>query len=429
LQESFYKVGGSDEADSCRLDVTNKLQSLFPMQEYVRVTSSFLWEMHLAVFCRRRHLSKISNVVKSQEATGIGHVCGNKGGIGIKLQFMETSICFISSHLAAFQEGVENRNENFREIIQGLHLDPEHVDATERFHYVFWMGDLNYRIDLPREQVVQLVQDRNFERLHAFDQLKREMTKGTAFKGFQEGPLSFPPTYRYLRNVSPREYDEAKARIPAWCDRILWRSFPGLNITQEWFSSVDSVVTSDHSPVHALFTAEILRTPRNLDGRRSAVLPGRFEISFSNLTLALDKRVMQAGDTVSLVSEVSPYIRFSASFLSAPFQTSVKNRTCEPNWKDESVSSIVMVSSREYLKRQFLYLSIMDHNVVAEDAPLGYGVVALGPALAKPPAEGDVVTMAVRKSGIEVCALPNVPALLDPAQLGTLTSVIRVINL
>jgi len=44
-----------------------------------------------------------------------------------------------------------------------------------------------------------------------------------------EGPLTFPPTYKFDKNVPaselrPLPYDSSdKKRVPAWTDRIFWR--------------------------------------------------------------------------------------------------------------------------------------------------------------------------------------------------------------
>ena len=56
---------------------------------------------------------------------------GNKGGIGISFKLGKTNLLFISCHLAAGQEGVERRNQDFNKIFRHLVLnkstEPEKV--------------------------------------------------------------------------------------------------------------------------------------------------------------------------------------------------------------------------------------------------------------------------------------------------------------
>ena len=49
-----------------------------------------------------------------------------------------------------------------------------------------WCGDLNYRIDREREQVIQHVSRRAYKLLYAHDQLQAEMRLNNVFYGFTE---------------------------------------------------------------------------------------------------------------------------------------------------------------------------------------------------------------------------------------------------
>ncbi|GJP82479.1 hypothetical protein CLOP_g12734, partial [Closterium sp. NIES-67] len=99
---------------------------------------------------------------------------------------------------------------------------PELADAD----LLVWMGDLNYRVEgVSYEQAKGEVAARNLAVLLAGDQLRREMACGRAFRGMEEGLIAFPPTYKFDRGTTdPLAYDSGeKRRVPAWCDRVLFR--------------------------------------------------------------------------------------------------------------------------------------------------------------------------------------------------------------
>lgn len=116
--------------------------------------------------------------------------------------FHETTLCFVNSHLAAHQEHVEMRNQNYHEIVEELHLGNSAFDITNHFGHVFWTGDLNYRIDVERSKCCELIEKKDWAALRAADQLINQRDKlGKTFRGWTEGVVAFPPTYRYTRGT------------------------------------------------------------------------------------------------------------------------------------------------------------------------------------------------------------------------------------
>ena len=57
------------------------------------------------------------------------------------------------------------------------------------------------------------------------DQCRQQWAVGNVFRGLQEGPIAFRPTYKFDKGDSnPEAYDTSeKQRIPAWCDRVFFR--------------------------------------------------------------------------------------------------------------------------------------------------------------------------------------------------------------
>lgn len=79
------------------------------------------------------------------------------------------------------------------------------------------------------------------------------MREGRVFRGYQEGDITFLPTYKYDNGTDVYDTSE-KQRIPGWTDRIL---FKGQQLKQLQYSRAQ-LYTSDHRPVLALFEANIV---------------------------------------------------------------------------------------------------------------------------------------------------------------------------
>lgn len=78
------------------------------------------------------------------------------------------------------------------------------------------------------------------------------MVHGKTFPHYSEAPITFLPTYKYDNGTD--EYDSSeKARIPAWCDRVLSK---GNNLRQIDYNTAP-LRFSDHRPVYATFQCTI----------------------------------------------------------------------------------------------------------------------------------------------------------------------------
>ena len=92
---------------------------------------------------------------------------------------------------------------------------------------VIHFGDLNFRLDLSHAEAHRLIRERQYALLHRYDQLESLRTSGTLLDDFDEGQISFAPTYKFDRGTD--RYDTSdKQRVPAWTDRVLWA------VTRDW---------------------------------------------------------------------------------------------------------------------------------------------------------------------------------------------------
>jgi phosphatidylinositol-bisphosphatase len=91
---------------------------------------------------------------------------------------------------------------------------------------------------------------------------------GSIFREFEEGPITFPPTYKY--DPGTQQFDTShKQRAPAYTDRILFKSKSSSHRRDSsgsasvvpleclMYASVPSICTSDHKPVWGLYRSTV----------------------------------------------------------------------------------------------------------------------------------------------------------------------------
>ncbi|RKP08950.1 Endonuclease/exonuclease/phosphatase, partial [Thamnocephalis sphaerospora] len=203
-----------------------EINTQLPSSEaYISLRSGQLVGVALAVFVRRSSVNKIRQVEMAMKKTGLGGVSGNKGALAIRLHYLDTGFCFVCGHFASGQSNYQDRNNDYHTIMTNV---------------TFTNGR---RIEDHKQDVRRLAYEDNFEPLLRADQLRQCMAHGEVFRGFSEGYITFPPTYKY--DLGSDQYDTSeKARIPAWTDRILYK---GKSLELLEYSHANLRI-SDHRP-------------------------------------------------------------------------------------------------------------------------------------------------------------------------------------
>ncbi|KAI5055763.1 hypothetical protein GOP47_0029284 [Adiantum capillus-veneris] len=350
-------------------------------------------QMRLVVFVNNDSQKAISEVLNGSEATGVGHVVSNKGGICVSLKFWDTSLCFVNCHFAAHEGQHEARNANYREIVGNIRVSNPNTDILNQFHHVFWLGDLNYRLNdgLTEEKkltpnaatwdaVNEKIRENNFGELLEMDELHREQKAKKALVAFKEGKITFPPTFKMKRDA---EDAYERKRLPAWCDRVLWSSLPGCEVEQLSYSSVPSITTSDHKPVAATFALTACALPCNPKEDVEEDDMRCWHVRFT----ALRAKNLRASD---FSGSSDPYVEFFGPSLFQEVKTKVKFRNLNPVWNpSKDVPTIVLDTfAVRRLEKEYILVRIVDFDYTSRDDTLGYGVIPLGHAVASFKDEG-----------------------------------------
>ncbi|UPQ98747.1 inositol polyphosphate phosphatase [Chloropicon primus] len=253
--------------------------------QWHRVGTRQLSGILLGVYVRDHLKTAVGEVDTCSVARGVMGVGGNKGTVAVSLSIYRRKFLFLCSHFAAHQNAVAKRNEDYMAAARELKLsngeDQEDIGGSYQespllrdTDLMIWVGDFNYRVEMPYAQACEASYNGDFKSLQSCDQCLKEMSKGNTFVGFKEGVLNFPPTYKFDKRTSTYDTSE-KQRIPAWCDRVLYRAksdprqvlpgygnlgpkyvkgFPSEPVTccLQTYSSCHNIVESDHKPVYAV---------------------------------------------------------------------------------------------------------------------------------------------------------------------------------
>jgi len=248
-------------------------------KNYMLLQKKHLVGIALFIFIQKQLNQFVEEEESNQVGVGLLGVAGNKGGVGIRFKIYDSTMCFVNSHLAAHKNNHQGRNQDYARILQNMRFARRKPRGDKATKYqdvileqglsifdhdcIIWLGDLNYRLNFPMtemDEVFKRIEKEDWPYLLSKDQLNVERDNHHAFRNFQEGVISFRPTYKFA--VGANDYDrraDKKTRMPAWCDRILWKqgstgSANLNNIILHEYGSCDKQTMSDHKPVSAHMT-------------------------------------------------------------------------------------------------------------------------------------------------------------------------------
>ncbi|XP_010470435.1 PREDICTED: type II inositol polyphosphate 5-phosphatase 15 isoform X1 [Camelina sativa] len=275
---------------------------------FVRVGSRQLAGLLICVWVRHDLKPHVGDVDAAAVPCGFGRAIGNKGAVGVRLRMYDRVLCFVNCHFAAHLDAVSRRNADFDHVYRTMTFSRQSTSlttgvATASFgvsvprggnavgvntvearpelseaDMVIFLGDFNYRLDdITYDETRDFISQRCFDWLREKDQLHAEMEAGNVFQGMREAIIRFPPTYKFERHQAGLAgYDSGeKKRIPAWCDRILYRDnkkhlgaecsldCPVVSSVSQYDACMD-VTDSDHKPVRCVFSVKIARVDESV---------------------------------------------------------------------------------------------------------------------------------------------------------------------
>ncbi|XP_008591110.1 PREDICTED: inositol polyphosphate 5-phosphatase K isoform X2 [Galeopterus variegatus] len=238
---------------------------------FIKVSYVRMQGLLLLVFAKCQHLPYIQILSTKSTPTGLFGYWGNKGGVNICLKLYGYYVSIINCHLPPHMSNNDQRLEHFDRILEMQNFEGLDIPNILDHDLILWIGDMNFRIeDFGLHFVRESIKNRYYSDLWEKDQLSIARRHDPLLREFQEGPLLFPPTYKFDKNSNDYDTSEKK-RKPAWTDRILWRlkrqpqaSSHTPSLLAPLFSlSLKSYVShmmysiSDHKPVTGTFVLEL----------------------------------------------------------------------------------------------------------------------------------------------------------------------------
>ena len=401
------------------------------LPSYSAVVNFSRGEMRLLVFVHA--LRPVQVLHTAAQNTGMAGL-PNKAGIVAQIVLERTRLAFLSAHLEA-HEGANKyavRCNSLADILQGTAKGLHDVSLTS--HYMFVLGDLNFRSELSDEdlsddqqkaRVFSMLHNQDWKGLNAADELHRALRVKDCLVGFRTPFCNFPPTFKLRRESGLNYLDQ---RRPSYTDRILWKTGRDLEqgIQPLIYEPIEEFASSDHKPVRAVFEV-LLNEPcilRPIMKRRSSVrnfammikkdaqrdiradTRKQLHMFVSDLSCSLASTQRNAllaplkiHESMQRMGPPNPYlllVSYPEAVIRKPHKgwkrlsskvmfwkttekgwrrSSVKMATNAPTWEEEEIHAEIKTHTADGspidLAGSMLRLTVMDRRKTGDDVPLG----------------------------------------------------------
>ena len=166
---------------------------------YVKIRSQRLMGFCTSVFVQRKHLLHVRDI-ETQYTRSSMKESGWKGAVSVRFKMYGVSMCFVGCHLCAHDHLLPIRIKEYNTIVETHEYNDKDVPKILYHDYIFWMGDLNFRLlesSYDSNQIVESVEKGEFAKLLAKDQLNQCRREGEAFHELTEKLPNFAPTYKF----------------------------------------------------------------------------------------------------------------------------------------------------------------------------------------------------------------------------------------
>ena len=250
-----------DSVSDWKNNIISTINLIYPYT-FKEISSQSLVGIYCICLAQSHLKNKIEIIDKNVVKTGLFGTLGNKGYLTLNLKlFKSIDISFAVAHLEAGQNSNDQRIYTLKQILNtkiGDKGDDSINNDGKKFkNSDFWiiLGDLNFRNETSFEKCFEMIQRKEYIKLMEFDQLYLSRLKDGGLVDINEAQINFPPTYKYISSSNNYINDIENLRTPSWTDRILFCHKN--NIRNLNYSSIPTVMYSDHRPVQASFEIDI----------------------------------------------------------------------------------------------------------------------------------------------------------------------------